>query len=467
MRLSFRGDLCTVRFVGHIPAWTEECFGVEWDDPHRGKHDGVIHGVEYFKGRVPGACSFVKVSKPREHTRTFKEALIEKYTNNETSQIIKLSKNKLIETVGAERFAALHQQLADLETVSLNHMCISGFCEDELVELPNLKRLDLSFNLFESWSVVSNICIAYPSLTSLILNGNRFEQQQGRPHNVGQFLNITEVSLSSTLITGDDLQWVADLFPNVQILNLSNNRLCDLVLTDYVFPHLESLDLSENFLTDAINCDIQNLNLASNNISNVSTMLSSTVALNLAHNTISEWSSVDNLYSKVPNLSKLWLNGNPLSNITENFDILAIARLPTVRTLNGTFYTQSERADSELYFISKVADGTLSYDTSLPRWIELCRNYGEPSKPQPSVNTIKSKLLQLHILHDNTLYQVKVLKTLTIQKLKVMVAKKLGVAPYGLLLVNQHDETLQESRNILYYGLETGNVLKAIITHQS
>jgi len=48
-RLSFGGDLCTVRFIGEVQDTRGEWLGVEWDDPSRGKHDGSVKGVKYFQ----------------------------------------------------------------------------------------------------------------------------------------------------------------------------------------------------------------------------------------------------------------------------------------------------------------------------------------------------------------------------------------------------------------------------------
>lgn len=47
-RLSYDSELCTVRYVGRIPPWSVIAYGVEWDDPKRGKHDGNLAGIRYF-----------------------------------------------------------------------------------------------------------------------------------------------------------------------------------------------------------------------------------------------------------------------------------------------------------------------------------------------------------------------------------------------------------------------------------
>jgi hypothetical protein len=48
-RLSFDGQLCTVRYHGEVTGTKGEWLGVEWDDPTRGKHSGENGGTRYFE----------------------------------------------------------------------------------------------------------------------------------------------------------------------------------------------------------------------------------------------------------------------------------------------------------------------------------------------------------------------------------------------------------------------------------
>ncbi len=47
-RFTYSGQLGTVRFVGEVQGATGIWIGVEWDDPNRGKHDGVKGDKRYF-----------------------------------------------------------------------------------------------------------------------------------------------------------------------------------------------------------------------------------------------------------------------------------------------------------------------------------------------------------------------------------------------------------------------------------
>lgn len=41
----------TVRYEGEVPPTKGKWLGIEWDDPTRGKHDGVYNSVRYFHTR--------------------------------------------------------------------------------------------------------------------------------------------------------------------------------------------------------------------------------------------------------------------------------------------------------------------------------------------------------------------------------------------------------------------------------
>ena len=53
-RLSFKSFLCTVRYIGPVEGTDKEWLGIEWDDPKRGKHNGVKDGKRHFKCKLGG-----------------------------------------------------------------------------------------------------------------------------------------------------------------------------------------------------------------------------------------------------------------------------------------------------------------------------------------------------------------------------------------------------------------------------
>lgn len=56
-RISLAGNTGTVRFVGNVQGTSGVWLGIEWDDPTRGKHDGVHNETRYFNCRWAASIS--------------------------------------------------------------------------------------------------------------------------------------------------------------------------------------------------------------------------------------------------------------------------------------------------------------------------------------------------------------------------------------------------------------------------
>ena len=51
-RIVFNEAIGTIKYVGLVEdAGSELWYGIEWDDPSRGKHDGTVKGKRYFHAR--------------------------------------------------------------------------------------------------------------------------------------------------------------------------------------------------------------------------------------------------------------------------------------------------------------------------------------------------------------------------------------------------------------------------------
>lgn len=62
-RIKCNEDFGTVKYIGEVQGYKGIWYGVEWDDPARGKHDGSIDDVQYFKTSKPNAGSFIRPNK--------------------------------------------------------------------------------------------------------------------------------------------------------------------------------------------------------------------------------------------------------------------------------------------------------------------------------------------------------------------------------------------------------------------
>lgn len=79
-------DFGTVKFIGEIQGYKGLWYGVEWDNISRGKHDGSVEGVQYFRTSKPGAGSFVRPNKIAPFT-TCSEAIRKYYGDREVSNM--------------------------------------------------------------------------------------------------------------------------------------------------------------------------------------------------------------------------------------------------------------------------------------------------------------------------------------------------------------------------------------------
>lgn len=96
-RVKSNDDFGTVKYIGEVHGYKGVWYGVEWDDPARGKHDGSVDDVQYFKTSKPGAGSFIRPNKISPF-KTCAEAIRKYYGDREVSHsrcFSNLKQNKL------------------------------------------------------------------------------------------------------------------------------------------------------------------------------------------------------------------------------------------------------------------------------------------------------------------------------------------------------------------------------------
>ena len=97
-RVLFNGEKGTVRYQGKLIHKVdnskikvdEEWLGVEWDLAEKGKHNGVVEGVEYFKCEKEGNAGSLVMAKKAEFGQEIVEALIRRYfRDHEVNEILR------------------------------------------------------------------------------------------------------------------------------------------------------------------------------------------------------------------------------------------------------------------------------------------------------------------------------------------------------------------------------------------
>lgn len=81
-RIKCGDDFGTVKYIGEVNGYKGIWYGVEWDNASRGKHDGTLDNLQYFKTSKPCAGSFVRPNKVSPF-RTCAEAIRKYYGDRE------------------------------------------------------------------------------------------------------------------------------------------------------------------------------------------------------------------------------------------------------------------------------------------------------------------------------------------------------------------------------------------------
>ncbi|KAH9928160.1 uncharacterized protein B0H18DRAFT_1001521 [Fomitopsis serialis] len=397
-RLIHSGHLGTVRFVGQVDGAAGLWLGVEWDDPQRGKHDGVKDGKRYFSCVVPNAGSFIRPSSSTSYGHSFLEALASKYIDvphgSGVEKVILGSSNGAIEVevVGLDRIRGELAQLERLREVSLDGRGVASADPPGAISkaCPGIRGLDLS--------KISIVC-ELPNLQRLALNQNRLNLPINHDGALAAFRDVYELQLNTTLATWDDMQHIIRYMPALRAIEMGYNRIQSLstgrdVTAPRSHPRLEEINLDSNSLSSWPKiCEalrpytaLQRLVLTSNAINLIGPLpepndppLVHLKHLSLSYNRLSSWCDIDHLSGWCPAIESLTLTGNPFVEDGEhshNARPFPIAKIPTLTVLDGAGVSAKERTDSELFYLSWVnKHGPPDEDARSrehPRWNALC-----------------------------------------------------------------------------------------------
>ncbi|KAK7694061.1 hypothetical protein QCA50_003637 [Cerrena zonata] len=440
-RINYAGNIGTIKYTGPVDGTKGLWFGVEWDDPSRGKHSGMKDGKQYFPCIVPNSGSFIRATANISYGVSFLAALSEKYNeiprNSAGREIVTLGSSNgaiEVEAVGLDKIRAKLSRLDTLREVSLDNKDVASADNPGSIgkTCPGVRGLDLTKNLLPSWEVVAMIATELDQLERLALNQNRLIAAMNTAVMSNAFRKLREVQLNDTLISWYEFRTVAAFMPMLGYVEIGYNRLKTLEI-----PHTPSADLPQHPSIHTINfdsnelfswteiCDslrplpaLERLLLSSNKIERIEPISNSDTSSlrNLKHlalscNALANWADLDGLVHWCPNLESLKLTGNPVVEDTQpgkNTRQLTIARIPSIRTLDAAAISSRERTDSELYYLSYITKhGPLDESARCiehPRWKELCQKYGRPDEQatssQKKRDTLGNRLLDIKIFRS-------------------------------------------------------------------
>lgn len=283
---------------------------------------------------------------------------------------------------------------------------------------------------------------------------------------------MKELALEDTLLGWDELCHIASKCRSLTSLNASANQLSSLSLVNYhsLSSMLTSLNLEYNDFTTLADLSsltglstLRNLHLKQNSIATLAPPGSeapifppSVQFLDISYNSIGSWSFVDRLSTHFPGLTSLRLAHNPVydkseadskASSSEEAHMFTIARLAPLKSLNFSHVTATDRANAEMFYLSRIAKQLAAVaesdeDTVLeqhPRYAELCDIYGEPDvirRDEINPYFLEARLVTVEFHYQEKESEItKVPKSFDIYAVKGLAGKMFGLAPLKLKLV--------------------------------
>lgn len=472
---------------------------MEWDNPERGKHDGLHEGVQYFTCSSPGAGSFVRASKVSFGV-DFLSAVEEAYqvdADEVLNEDIAFSSTKKLEWEKVKE-----RSFESLPSIILNRrdVCGPGAAGEIRRTTPNVRWLDLSRTLIGCWDDVAAIAEQMVALEGLQLSFNRLSLPSEPAPLSSAFLHLTALALNDCALSWTQVLHCAPMWPQLEDLALEGNNICNITNPGPdLLQTLKSLSLSRNPLDqDSVLAlaslpRLELLNLSQTGLTRIhfpdsgpgeeTQMFPVLKNLNLDQNSVSEWSVVNEL-GKLSSLEQFSLRRNPLRSSDGNHRTctqLLIAKLPRVSLLNGTKVESEDRRGAELDYIKLFGEawlqsggrGQLNPDfiTEHPRYQDLIQKYGAPEegelkKPQPFA--LKNQLLKVSfVFPDDTErkhIEKKLPASMELQKVKGLLHRLLKIPTSNLSLsytspkmVGTEFQLDNDLKSLQYYSIENGD----------
>ncbi|EAU88737.2 tubulin-specific chaperone e [Coprinopsis cinerea okayama7 len=423
-RILYNGQPGTVRYLGSVDGTKGEWIGVDWDDPERGKHDGVKNNKRYFTTRLesldmpvaqtssigtryPRSGSFIRISPAVKYGTSFLEAVQSKYLEDlhgsETQETVILGSSLgaiEVEAVNLDKIRSKLARLDRLRNYGMGLLNLGTQTSDT-----SISRSLWSMTGKTSHPFPLNWCISTSSHSSLYSICTDEDAFLGSP-----FPNLTELELNDIRLSWEAIQSIIAHMPRLQSLEVGFNNFTALGSSPIPHNTLQTLNLDNNALSDWVDLattidtsfpSLEKVILTSNKFSAIppnggGAALFQIKYLALASNALSSWSDLENLSRWLPGIRTLSLRMSPITT-EAHARSRVIAYFPTLHVLDGTNISSRERSDSEILYLGDVAktlgdvqEGTLPF-----RWHELCEIHGNPnaSAPKQDEDKLGSKLI--------------------------------------------------------------------------
>lgn len=448
---------CSVKYIGTVAPWGNQlAIGVEWDDPSRGKNSGEIDGVKYFDCKVDGAGSFIKASRKYKPSTDFGECFYNKYLTNPQFEEIHLSKSKQVETYDVDSIFEYQSAIENLIAIGLDGCRVSSMNSTiNFHSFVNLTKLDLSYNLLASFGEIVNSSAEFPQLKTIRLDGNRFDFSDSQATSCQPNPAIKELSVNNCLLSENDINYILRSLPKLMSLSLAYNNL-ERIPTSIYYSSLHVLDVSHNNISSlkglppplthlyVSNCTIRSFDLErKDHLPDF---------IDLINNGPFDWANISVLGSRDVNHLKLNLATSKEAETNRPF---IITRLPLLQNLDGTYISETERTDSELFTRSCVAKGT---HPPLPEqlWISLNEKYGVLGTPR--ANSIRARLMNIYI--GTSQDPIQLVSDAPIYRLAWCIARRENISKWNLVSLKPQENRDSSDCIDLTQNKRVGDILE-------
>ncbi|KAM3968531.1 tubulin-binding cofactor E [Aphomia sociella] len=502
----------TVKFIGEVQGYKGVWYGVEWDDPARGKHDGSVDDIQYFKTSKPGAGSFIRPNKISPF-KTCAEAIRKYYGDREDETVAAHRRTVInewkremgapfIEMVGFEK---IHQKQ---KFDRLLEVCVhdqSVVKAGDVASLcPNVRSIDVSRNLFSNWREVIQLSAQLPDLQELDVSKNRMAidiPEETLAQLSINFSNLGKLNISVCEYEWADIIALSHLWPKINEIIAAHNRIKWIIAPKLTLSTLTTLRLDGNPIDSwreilnlgqmrnltvlSLNdCQIGEIRFNNDTNNRKVDVFKNLEVLFLNRNRIKDWRSVSEL-DKLNRLKKLYFLKNPIQegDSYDNASQLITAKIGTLQELNGTIITREERRGAEYDYMKhygaewKAAQLDLEKQRLFAlehcRFDELIKKYGIPEDSllvkQPKSTTLTSQLLEVTLQDENgKKIKKKFPSTMVVQKL-VILAQRLFSKPGNTVTPKLYllDDEMKGAeiyldnvmKELTYFSVKNGDVI--------
>ncbi|XP_023938324.2 tubulin-specific chaperone E [Bicyclus anynana] len=509
-RVKCSDDFGTVKYIGEVHGYKGIWYGVEWDNADRGKHDGIVEDVQYFKTTKPGAGSFIRPNKIAPF-KTCAEAIRKYYGDREDETVAAHRRTVInewkremgapfIEMVGFEKIHQ-KQKFDRLLEVCVRDQNVSK-AGDVALLCPNVRSLDVSQNLFSNWREVIQLSAQLPDLRELDLSKNRMAIDM--PEETLAKLSINFANLEKLNISVCDYEWsdilaLSHLWPNINEIIAAFNRIKTINAPDVTLNTLAVLRLDGNPIESwyevmnlgrlknlkvlSLNdCHIEHIRFNENGYGKLD-IFESLEVMFLNRNRINDWRSVSEL-NKLKCLKKLYFLKNPVQN-NEDYDTvsqLIIAKIGNLQELNGSIITRELRRGAEYDYMKRYgaewkaaqsdSQKKMAFDLEHCRFQELVNKYGIPDDSllvkQPKTTTLTSQLLEITLRDENgKSLKKKFPSTMAVQKLVTLAQRLFSKGNTGTPTLHVVDEQMKGAeitldnvmKDLAFFSIKNGDTI--------